>query len=157
MNILLVISAITLILGFILLAVWYLQQKKFGILNNQKIYSDTDKSPGEILYAKSLALSGKPDYLVKENNMVFPVEVKTGRTPHEPYENHIMQLMAYCLLVEENYGTRPIGGYLKYPEKEFKIAYTDEARDSLKDLVGEMLLLKHSGKELHCSHPEHNS
>jgi CRISPR-associated exonuclease Cas4 len=156
MNILPYFAASALILGLILLFFWYLQNQKFGILNKKIIYKDTDQAPGQILFAKSLALSGKPDYLIKENNMIFPVEIKTSRAPLEPYENHIMQLMAYCLLVEENYGVRPVGGFLKYPGKEFKIAYTDEARESLKDLVGEMLLLKHSGKELHCNHPEHN-
>lgn len=156
MNFLPFFAAITLILGLILLVFWYLQKQKFGILNQQIIYKDTAQTPGQILYAKTLALSGKPDYLIKQGEMVIPVEVKTSRAPIEPYENHVMQLMAYCLLVEENYGIRPVGGYLKYPGKEFKIAYTDEARDSLKSLVGEMLLLKHSGKELHCNHPAHN-
>jgi CRISPR-associated exonuclease Cas4 len=87
--------------------------------------------------------------------MVYPVEVKTSKTPQNPYLSHTTQLMAYCLLVEENYGVRPTGGILKYPEREFKIAYTDEAKQSLIDLVGEMILLKHSGKELHFNHPQH--
>lgn len=156
MNILLVIAGLALVSGVVLMALWFYQNRKFGILSGNKVYTDSDRSPGEVLFSKTLALSGKPDYLIKENNMVFPVEVKSGRTPDTPYESHTMQLMAYCLLVEENYGVRPIGGYIKYPEKEFKVAYTDEAKDSIKELVGEMLLLKHSGRELKCSHPEHN-
>lgn len=156
MNILLIISITALVAGVALFLIWLVQAKGFGVLNKNRIYSDSDNKPGEILYSKTLSLSGKPDYLIKENNMVFPVEVKTGHTPNEPYLNHTMQLMAYCLLVEENYGTRPPGGYLKYPGREFKIAYTDEARDSIKELVGEMLLLKHSGRELKCNHPQHN-
>lgn len=156
MNILPVIAILTLTSGLLLLAFWYLQKQKFRILNGQIIYKDTNQTPGTVLFAKSIALSGKPDYLIKDQNMIFPVEIKTGRAPGEPYENHVMQLMAYCLLVEENYGVRPVGGFLKYPGKEFKIAYTDEARSSIRELVGEMLLLKHSGKELHCNHPEHN-
>ena len=156
MNILLIIAVLALLSGIILMAFWVYQNRKFGILKGNRIYSDSDRSEGKVLFSKTLALSGKPDYLIKENNMVFPVEVKSGRTPDEPFQNHEMQLMAYCLLVEENYGVRPLGGYLKYPEKEFKIAYTDEAKDSIKELVGEMLLLKHSGRELKCNHPEHN-
>lgn len=156
MTILLIIAIFALVAGIILLGFWYLQQKGLGVLTGKKIYSDSKENPGEVLFSKTLALSGKPDYLIKENGMVFPVEVKSGRTPNEPYQNHEMQLMAYCLLVEENYGIKPLGGYIKYPHKEFKVAYTDEAKNAVKDLVGEMLLLKHSGKEPKCSHPDHN-
>lgn len=156
MSILLIIAGTALVLGIGLLILWFFQSRDFGVLKGRKIYYDTDRLPGEILYSKSLALSGKPDYLIKENNMIYPVEVKTGRTPREPYQNHIMQLMAYCLLVEENFGIRPHGGFLKYPLKEFKIAYTDEAKQSVKEVVGEMTLLKYSHKEPHCNHPEHN-
>ena len=66
-----------------------------------------------------------------------------------------MQLMAYCLLVEECYGIRPEGGYIRYPKKEFPIAYTDEARNAVIALVKELTLYKESGKEFTCHHPEH--
>jgi len=156
MIILAVIAALALVSGLILLGFWFWQQKGIGILKGSKVYSDSEGKPGEVLFSKTLALSGKPDYLIRENGLIIPVEVKSGRTPEEPYQNHEMQLMAYCLLVEENYGIRPPGGYIKYPHKEFKVAYTDEAKNAIKDLVGEMLLLKHSGKEPKCNHPDHN-
>lgn len=132
------------------------QKKELGILNNKWIYADTDLKPGRILYADSIPLSGKPDYLIEKNQMIIPVEVKTGRTPSTPYLNHTSQLMAYCYLVEENFGIRPIGGYLKYPEKEFKILFTDEARQSVIDLTEEILQHKLAHDELTCRHPEHN-
>lgn len=157
MIILLIIAVVALVGGIILLSIWFFQTKNLGVLNKKYIYSDSEKNPEEILFSKTLSLCGKPDYLIKENNMVFPVEIKSGRTPNEPYQNHEMQLMAYCLLVEENYGIRPIGGYIKYPEKEFKVAYTDEARQAIKELVGEILLLKLSNKEPKCNHPQHNA
>ena len=123
MNILLIISGTALLLGFILFGIWFYQMKGFGILSKKKIYTDTENNPGEILYSKTLSLSGKPDYLIKESGMVFPVEVKTGHTPNSPYVNHTMQLMAYCLLVEENYGIRPTGGFLKYPGYELSLIH----------------------------------
>jgi CRISPR-associated exonuclease Cas4 len=130
--------------------------RKFGILKGNKIYSDTENKPGEVLYSKSLKLFGKPDYLISEKGVIYPVEVKTGRTPNSPYLNHTMQLMAYCLLVEENFGIKPPGGFLKYPNKEFKIAYTKEAKESVKLAVNEILKFKQSGEELICNHREHN-
>ena len=156
MNIILIFALLALIGGVGLLIYWFLLSKGLGVLGGKQVYSDSEKKPGEVLFSKTLTLCGKPDSLIEENGMIFPVEIKSGRTPDEPYQNHEMQLMAYCLLVEENYGVRPLGGYIKYPHKEFKVAYTDEAKNAVKDLVGEMLLLKHSGKEPKCNHPNHN-
>lgn len=150
-------AAFFIIIGIALLIILGKQEKKFGILNAERVYSDTESSPGETLFAKTTNLVGKPDYLIKENGQIIPVEVKTGKTPAEPYQNHVMQLMAYCLLVEENYGAPPPGGYLKYPDKEFKIKYTDQAREAVKDFVEEILTKIESNEEPHCSHPEHNT
>lgn len=133
------------------------QSTQFGALSKEQVYHDTKASPGRVLYAKTLELSGKPDYLIKDEGVIIPVEVKTGKTPSSPYVNHTTQLMAYCLLIEENYGVRPTGGYLKYPEKEFKIAYTKEAENSVRKLVEEIQKAKREGEEQKCNHPEHNS
>jgi len=133
------------------------QKKRFGVLTNKRIYSDTAERPGKTLYAKSVNLIGKPDYLIEQKGMVIPVEVKTGKTPPEPYLNHTMQLMAYCLLVEENYRKRPPGGYVRYPNQEFHLQYTDEARASLLELIGELNELKRTNVEQRCGHPEHNT
>lgn len=154
-----VFIAITLLLlciGIIILWLIKRQEEQFGILTGHKIYSDTEKSPGVILYSKTINLAGKPDYIIKDKDSVIPVEVKTGKTPSEPYQNHVMQLMSYCLLVEEDYGKAPIGGYLKYPQKEFKLLYTEEAKEGVINLVKEITQLKVSGEELYCSHQEHN-
>ncbi|MBP9719630.1 MAG: Dna2/Cas4 domain-containing protein [Candidatus Levybacteria bacterium] len=153
--ILLFLAISTLCIGIIF--VFYLLRKKksFGVLLGKRIYQDTEENPGKLLFAKTIPLCGKPDYLLQQNQMIFPVEVKTGRTPTSPYLNHEMQLMAYCLLVEENYHTRPMGGYIRYPDKEFKILYTKEAEDSLRNIIAEMIEKKQNGEELFCKHPEH--
>jgi CRISPR-associated exonuclease Cas4 len=120
---------------FVLFFLWY-KSRSFGILKNETIYSDTEENPGEILVAKTVPLRGKPDYLIKDGKYIIPVEYKSGKTPSSPYLNHTMQLMAYCLLVEETYGIRPPGGYIRYPQNEFKIAYTSEAETSLRQVIG---------------------
>lgn len=154
--ILILLSLIILVLGVLILIVWVLQKKKFGVLNHEKIYQDSEKIPGEVLISKKINLAGKPDYIIKQNGIFIPVEVKTGRTPKEPYENHTMQLMAYCFLVEEKYAIKPPGGYLKYPEKEFHIAYTDLAKKAIIAVVKEILENKKLNREFPCKHPEHN-
>lgn len=156
MNILLFFALTLIILGIIFLLILRKISKSFGILSKKRIYEDTQKRPGETIFAKTIPLVGKPDYLVKEKGIILPVELKTGKTPTSPYLNHTMQLMAYCLLVDEQFGIRPPGGYIKYPDKEFKIAYTKEAEESVRSLVKEMLEKKRNGEELFCNHPQHN-
>lgn len=152
------IAIALLILCFGIIILWFLRvkEKGFGILGGKRVYSDSDRKPGIVLYSSTINLVGKPDFIVKDGDNYIPVEVKTGRTPSEPYQNHVMQLMAYCLLVEENYDQAPIGGFLKYPEKEFKILYTPEAKEAVISLAQEITKLKISGEELYCHHPEHN-
>lgn len=147
---------VLLTLGLITLLVIRKQKGKFGVLTKKHIYQDTQLKPGETLYSRTIPLVGKPDYIIKDKNFIIPVEVKTGKTPQSPYLNHTMQLMAYCLLVEENYGVRPPGGYLQYPDKEFKVAYTKEAEESVREVVEEIKQARASGKEFQCKHPNHN-
>jgi CRISPR-associated exonuclease Cas4 len=150
-----IISLIGLLVGVALLLIVRRGRGTLGILNKSQIYSDTQSMPGKVMKSKKLPLVGKPDYLIKDNGLVIPVEIKTGLTPKEPHESHVMQLMAYCYLVEEIYGTRPPGGYLKYPDREFKIRYTNEAISHLEKLVFEIIENKQSGQEFHCNHKNH--
>ena len=141
------------------LTLYFVKRKptKLGVLESRPIYSDTESDPGEILYSKSLNLSGKPDYLIKENGLVIPVEIKSGKTPNMPYLNHTMQLMAYCYLVTENFSSRPAYGYLKYPNREYKLSYTADAEQSVKDVVRDIEKYKRENVEpATCIHKEHN-
>ena len=116
------------------------QQKEAGLPGGRIIYSDT-RSWGKVekpLYFSELDLTGKPDYLVEQNGRIIPVEVKSGRAPDAPYDSHIFQLAAYCLLVEKNYDTRPPYGIIHYENKDFAIDYTRELEDALTDLLVEM-------------------
>jgi CRISPR-associated exonuclease Cas4 len=157
-NMLIFVGLILLIcFGVLLLMHFWKEKQGFGVLRGNRIYQDTQEKPGVVLYAKSIPLCGKPDYLVQEKNNIFPVEVKTGKTPQYPYLNHIMQLMAYCYLVEEHYGIKVLGGYVRYPSQEFKIAYTEEARQSVIEVVQEIMQYKLHGGNFMCNHVEHNS
>ncbi len=150
-------SVTILLMGILVIVFAKIKQRRFGSLSGKRIYQDTEELPGEILEAKSLRLYGKPDYIIQNSDGLIPVEVKTGRTPQrEPYLNHIMQLMAYCYLTEETYGKRPRGGILKYPDKEYKLQYTDAAKKSVEIAVKEILDAKRRGTEFSCKHENHN-
>ena len=67
-----------------------------------------------VLKSRKYNLAGRPDYLIKENDLRFPVEVKTGRRPKAPFFSHVLQIGAYCLLSEETFGTIPKYGQIRY-------------------------------------------
>ncbi|NJM06879.1 CRISPR-associated protein Cas4 [Candidatus Gracilibacteria bacterium] len=90
------------------------------------------------LYARRYGLSGKPDYLIARGRALIPVELKPGRRAETPYESDLMQLAAYCVLVEETHDIAPPYGILRYAERSFRLSYTPELRDQVLDLVDEM-------------------
>lgn len=87
--------------------------------------------PSKTLFSEKYKLVGKPDIILKKGTEYFPVEVKSSAAKNKPYPSHILQLAAYCLLIEEHYGTHPSYGILRYKNREFKIPYTKELRSSL--------------------------
>lgn len=143
-----------LFIGLVLFFLLKKRERTIGSLKGKILYQDSANAP--VLYAKTLPLCGKPDYIIQVDKMIVPIEVKTGRTPTSPYPNNTMQLMTYCYIATEVFGIRPKGGILKYPDREFTLEYTKEAEESVKKLVGEIEEAKESGVEFHCSHSEHN-
>jgi len=133
------------------------QRKEAGLPGGRIIYTDTH-GWGRVekpLFYPALELTGKPDYLVEQNGRIIPVEVKSGRAPESPYDTHIYQLAAYCLLVEKTYDTRPPYGIIHYEDRDFAIDYTPELENSLIDLLVEMKRDEHK-RELPRSH-EHTA
>lgn len=156
MNFLFVFALCIITAGIVFLFILSRQKKTFGILaEKRRIYQDTEKIPGENLFAKTIQLVGRPDYLIKSGKYIEPVEKKKTKAPKDQYVNNNMQLMAYCLLVEENFGIRPRGGYLQYDDKEIKFAYTKEAEEAVRLVVQEILAHKKTNKEFHCKHQYH--
>jgi len=126
------------------LAAWILSQRlrrRTGLPTGRIRSSDMNGRSGnsDLLYAHDIHLLGKPDYLVETaDSGLVPVEVKSRRAPAQPYESHILQLAAYCYLVEQNYGERPFYGILQYKDRSFAIDYTDDLREDLLDIIADM-------------------
>jgi CRISPR-associated exonuclease Cas4 len=83
------------------------------------------------LFSNQHRLTGRPDYLVRHGEGIVPVEVKGGTAPEQPYPAHVLQLAAYCLLVEEQEGRLPPYGILKYDDRAFEVDYTPALRAQL--------------------------
>ena len=116
------------------------QRKQAGLPGGRIIYTDT-RAWGEVekpLYDAQLGLTGKPDYLVEQNGQIIPVEVKSGKAPAAPYDSHIFQVAAYCLLVQRGMGKRPPYGIIHYTDRDFAVDYTDELENRLLDTLAEM-------------------
>ena len=90
------------------------------------------------LFARRIGLTGKPDYMLDIRGSTVPVEVKPGRRAARPYESDLMQLAAYCLLIEETSGAAPPYGLLRYAERTFRLDYTQRVRDELLALLDDM-------------------
>jgi CRISPR-associated exonuclease Cas4 len=116
------------------------QRSQAGLPGGRVIYTDT-RTWGEVekpLYDHALGLTGNPDYLVERDGQIIPVEVKSGRTPEAPYDSHIFQVAAYCLLVEKTYGKRPPYGIIHYPRRDFAVDYTTQLESALLEQLAEI-------------------
>ena len=141
-----------------------------GLPRGDLIYGDTGAPVGRVapvtlneegerqerpLVSKRYGLTGRPDYLVRTREGVVPVEAKSTRKPASgvPYDSHLMQLAAYCLLVEEQLGEPAPYGVVRYRDGEVRVDYTPGLRETLLDLLDEMRAAREAG-EVHRSHAE---
>jgi CRISPR-associated exonuclease Cas4 len=136
----LTLALIILIVALVLLWQANRRQRLIGLPAGRVIYADT-RGWGPVeqpLYDAELGLVGKPDYLVETGGQVIPVEVKSSPVTTAPYDAHIFQLAAYCLLVQRQYGKRPAYGILHYPNRTFAIDFTAGLEQRLLNLLEEM-------------------
>jgi CRISPR-associated exonuclease Cas4 len=99
------------------------------------------------LFSRSLRISGKPDYVVKQDSRHIPVEVKTG-FHYTPEKNHVYQLASYCHLIEENYKELVPNGILVYYDtsQQFTIPFNPQLRFELESLIKQMREILKGGK-----------
>src|SRR3989304_582990 len=119
------IALLLVVLGLMALGLGRRFQVEAGFPIGRVGYADTGSwHPGEkTLYSPKDRLGGKPDYLVQRGRQMVPVEVKSSTAPGDgPRRSHVLQLAAYCLLVQENYTARPKSGIIKYADQTFEIA-----------------------------------
>ena len=148
-------ALLLLVLAVVFLVISGRTRKSAGLPGGQVIYEDTAnwEKVEKPLYDPVTQIAGRPDYLVRQGREIIPVEVKSGRTPESPYDSHIFQLAAYCLLVEREYGERPSRGIIHYKRRTFSVDYTEELEEALIDLLTEIRQDDHR-KNVHRSHED---
>jgi CRISPR-associated exonuclease Cas4 len=107
------------------------------------------------LISRRYRLTGKPDYLVRVEAGVAPVELKSSRAPSSgrAYDGHVFQLAAYCLLVEDVCHVSVPYGLVRYEDCSIRVDYTPSLRASLLALLDEMRTAKRD-EECHISHSQ---
>lgn len=113
-------------------------RKRFGVPPGKIRYVDGIRmlSP-KVLYSRKYELKGKPDMIILENKQFIPIKHKPTST--KAYENHIIQLIAYCILVEETYGITPSHGVLVLKDgKKEQVEFTEKRREKLLEILQHM-------------------
>jgi CRISPR-associated exonuclease Cas4 len=115
------------------------KQRELGLPQGELVYQDAD-GQGEPLTSRAYPLVGKPDYVVKlPDGRPVPVELKLNVTDvSAPFSNHVVQVAAYCLILEEYFEHPPTYGIVRYADCEFTIDYTPALRKKVIRLLGIM-------------------
>ncbi|MFO7619181.1 MAG: CRISPR-associated protein Cas4 [Thermoplasmata archaeon] len=118
----------------------------------QITYVDTNDRKPKLFVSEKHGLSGRPDYVLLVDEEHIPVEVKTGRVPKGPLFSHILQVAAYCVLIEEEFGTPPSHGIIKYSQMESEIEYDAALKAMVLAKLEEMRQILRTGN----AHRNHN-
>src|SRR5215472_2607579 len=115
------------------------RRRVLGLPSGDLVYEDTD-GQGEILYSDQVPLIGKPDYIIQlTNGQLVPIELKLSvQNATTPQSNHIMQMAAYCLILEDYSEVPPTHGIVRYANGDFTIDYTPTLRKKVIRLLTEM-------------------
>src|ERR1051326_1644163 len=137
---------------------WFMGRGLFartGLPTRDILYADvgsTFPQPPPLI-SKRYRLSGKPDYLVRVKDGVAPVELKSGQSPSSgcPYDGHLFQLAACCVLVEDICRVSVPYGLVQYEDRTVRVEFTPSLRATLLALLDEIRTAKHCG-ECHINH-----
>ncbi len=91
------------------------RRQQLGLPNEDVFYQDHhgQPMPARVLHSRISGVRGKPDCLIRTPEGIIPVELK--KSAHPParggaYPNHLIQVLAYIVLVREQYGEQvPMG------------------------------------------------
>ena len=115
------------------------RHRALGLPEGELVYEDAD-GQGEPLSSSSYPLVGKPDYVIKlPDGKPVPIELKPSvHDATAPHSNHVIQLAAYCIILEDYFVQPPTHGILRYADREFTVEYTPALKKKVIRLLTEM-------------------
>lgn len=141
-------------IGLLLLAQARRLRTSTGLGWRPVVYQDTQRRDvTRPLFSAHYRLTGQPDYIVQHGAAWVPVEVKPTRRDRQPRQGDILQLAAYCLLVEESTGHAPPFGLLRYANASFEIPWDDALYAALLAVLEAMQADRHAA-DVPRSHAE---
>ena len=134
-----VITMLALLVAAVVLGIVSVMLLRRSGLRGRVVASDSVVSrPSKVLRSARYGIVGKPDYLVEEQGRIAPVELKPSRESDSPWLRDVVQLAAYCLLLEEMEPRFAGYGYLRYASRTFRIDFTDRVRGELLRTIADM-------------------
>ena len=124
---------------------------KYAPINGKIEYIGNSRE-GKEMESEKYGLRGKPDYIIKVGDEYIPVEQKSMEANH-PRFSHVMQVTAYCMIIEDIYGKPPPYGIIKYSNRQFKIPYEERWKNIVMKIRKNMLRDMEKG----VAHRNHNN
>ena len=117
-----------LLVGVLLLRVSQRRKRALGIPVGRRRVPRPRKPACEptTLVSERLGLRGKPDCLIRNTDGIIPVELKKSARPPARggvYPNHLIQVLAYIVLVREHYREPVPYGLVLYGDEEPRKVY----------------------------------
>ncbi len=103
---------------------WSLYRRAQDRVHGDLISVDDGRQRGASLVSHRYRIVGRPDSLRRiRDGRIVPIEIKSRTSPpNGPPLSHVVQVWAYCLLVEETTEVAPPYGVLRYSDGgEFRI------------------------------------
>jgi CRISPR-associated exonuclease Cas4 len=137
----LLISLSSVVLGLLLFAglrwVWGRWQRGNQVI----IYHNQPAKPfRDFLQALDFGLSGQPPYIIPlAEGGAIPLLLKQNPAPPQAHEAHILQVIAYCLLLAEKTGQHPPFGVIRYGDRRtFEVDFDEDAVEYLARTMDEI-------------------
>lgn len=96
---------------------------------------------GQAFLAANFGLTGRLDHLLQKEDAgeVAPVLLKEYATADVPYQAHVMQVIAHCLLYADTHETHPRYGIIKYGDgRTFQVDFDEDAVEMLSSVMDEI-------------------
>lgn len=104
------------------------------------------------MQAREFGLVGTPDYLLEINGVTIPILTKNNPAPIQPHEAHVLQVLAYCLLVSENTSHHPPYGIIRYGDgRTFEVDFDEDSVEYLSRTMDQIELNK-AASQVKISH-----
>ncbi|AAM25185.1 MAG: CRISPR-associated protein Cas4 [Caldanaerobacter subterraneus] len=120
-------------------------RRSIGFRGGKLIYVDKPQQVkgkgvvyGKLLKSEKYGLTGKPDYIYQVGDELVPIELKSSDAEDSPYFKDVMQLVAYFVIIEEEYQKRVKRGRIVYRNAMFEVYNRKYLRKELLKILEQM-------------------